>query len=330
MENKNKLLQAIGIPHSALMSVIFGMMFLSLPLGVFVMFHSEIGNDINYEFPLNEFDIFIAGIGISIPIDVQIGDAFIVIWVIFVILFTIAMLGPKEGFLKTMSSLLSHGKLQTKSNYMVAITKWFSILILISAVINFVQEGFGVSTVPPTVDNDLIQFFYVSIAPLTEEIGFRVLLIGLPLYAFYSHKNSIRHFFSSLWSPSSNLHIYDSKRAIILIVVVAVFFGVSHIISGEPWSNGKFAQATASGIILGWLYFRFGLISAIMVHWATNYFVFSYVNFISQVSLVSVQEAFTHSLVNTMEIIFIIAGILSVAVLVANQYYSKKETSLEV
>ena len=82
MENKNKLLQAIGIPHSALMSVIFGMMFLSLPLGVFVMFHSELGGDINYEFPLNEFDIFIAGIGISIPIDVQIGDAFIAIWVI--------------------------------------------------------------------------------------------------------------------------------------------------------------------------------------------------------------------------------------------------------
>lgn len=330
MENKNKLLQAIGIPHSALMSVIFGMMFLSLPLGVFVMFHSELGDDINYEFPLNEFDIFIAGIGISIPIDVQIGDAFIAIWLIFVILFTIAMMGPKEGFLKTMSSLLSHGKLETKSNYMVAITKWFSILILISAIINFVQEGFGVSTVPPTVDNDLEQFFYVSIAPLTEEIGFRVLLIGLPLYAFYSHKNSIKQFFISLWAPSSNLHIYDSKRAIILIVAVAAFFGVSHIISGEGWSDGKFAQATASGIILGWIYFRFGLISAIMVHWATNYFVFSYVNFISQVSLISVQEAFTHSLVNTMEIIFIIAGILSVAVLAANRYYTKKETSLEV
>ena len=67
-----------------------------------------------------------------------------------------------------------------------------------------------------------------------------------------------------------------------------------------------------------------------MVHWATNYFIFSYVNFISQVSLISVQDAFTHSLVNTMEIIFVIAGILSVAVLVANRYYTKKETSLEI
>ncbi|MFZ8938045.1 MAG: CPBP family intramembrane glutamic endopeptidase, partial [Nitrosopumilaceae archaeon] len=231
---------------------------------------------------------------------------------------------------KTMSSLLSHGKLKTKSNYLVAVTKWFSILILVSAIINFVQEGFGVSTVPPTAENNLIQFFYVTLAPITEEIGFRVLLIGLPLFAIYSHKSSLKHFFKSLWAPSDNLHVYDSKRAIILIVAVAAFFGLSHIISGEPWSNGKFAQATASGIILGWLYFRFGLISALLVHWATNYFVFSYVNFISQVSLISVEEAFSHSLVHTMEIIFLISGVLSACILILSYYNSRKKPALEI
>ncbi|NCF22299.1 MAG: CPBP family intramembrane metalloprotease [Nitrosopumilaceae archaeon] len=330
MENSNKILQAIGIPHSALLSVIFGMMILSFPLGTFVMFHTELGDDINFELPLNQFELFVAGIGISIPIDIEIGDAFIFLWLVYVILFTVALLGPKDGFLKTMSSLLSHGKLKTKSNYLVAVTKWFSILILVSAIINFVQEIFGVSTVPPPAENNLIQFFYVSLAPITEEIGFRVLLIGLPLFAIYSHKSSVKHFFRSLWAPSDNLHIYNSRRAIILIVVVAAFFGLSHIISGEPWSNGKFAQATASGIILGWLYFRFGLVSAILVHWATNYFVFSYVNFISQVSLISLEEAFSHSLVHTMEIIFLISGVLSVCILLLSYYTSKKKPALEI
>jgi hypothetical protein len=330
LENSNKILQAIGIPHSALLSVIFGMMILSFPLGTFVMFHTELGDDINFELPLNQFELFVAGIGISIPIDIEIGDAFIFLWLVYVILFTVALLGPKDGFLKTMSSLLSHGKLKTKSNYLVAVTKWFSILILVSAIINFVQESFGVSTVPPPAENNLIQFFYVTLAPITEEIGFRVLLIGLPLFAIYSHKSSVKHFFRSLWAPSDNLHIYNSRRAIILIVVVAAFFGLSHIISGEPWSNGKFAQATASGIILGWLYFRFGLVSAILVHWATNYFVFSYVNFISQVSLISLEEAFSHSLVHTMEIIFLISGVLSVCILLLSYYTSKKKPALEI
>jgi hypothetical protein len=292
LQNPNKVLQGIGIPHSALLSVIFGMMFLAFPLGAFVMFNSELGGDINFEFPLNQFELFLAGFGISIPINVEVGDAFIVLWVFYIIFFTIAMMGPKDGFLKTMSSLLSHGKLQTKSNYMVAVTKWFSILILISAIINFVQEGFGVSTTPPVIENDLTQFFYVSLAPITEEIGFRVILIGLPLFAFYSQRTSVKHFFKSLWSPSDTLHIYESRKAILLIIIVAAFFGLSHIISGEPWSNGKFAQATASGIILGWLYFRFGLVAAILVHWGTNYFVFSYVNFISQISLISVDDVF--------------------------------------
>jgi hypothetical protein len=320
LQSPNKILQAIGIPHSALLSVIFGMMVLSFPLGAYVMFQSELGGDINFEFPINLFDIF----------EIEMGDAFVILWVIYVIIFTIAMSGPKQDFIKTMSSLLSDGKLTRQTNYMVAVTKWFSILILVSAIINFIQEGFGISTIPPPVENDLIQFFYVSLAPITEEIGFRVLLIGLPLLAFYSHKVSVKHFFKGLWSPSNNLHIYETRRAIILILIVAVFFGLAHIISGEPWSGGKFAQATISGLILGWVYFRYGLISAILVHWATNYFVFSYVDFISQISFISVEDAFSHSLVSTMEIIFLISGVLSVCVLIINYFYSKQKPVLDI
>jgi hypothetical protein len=320
LQSPNKILQAIGIPHSALLSVIFGMMVLSFPLGAYVMFQSELGGDINFEFPINLFDIF----------EIEIGDAFVILWVIYVIIFSIAMSGPKQDFIKTMSSLLSDGKLTRHTNYMVAVTKWFSILILVSAIINFIQEGFGISTIPPPVENDLIQFFYVSLAPITEEIGFRVLLIGLPLLAFYSHKVSVKHFFKGLWSPSNNLHIYETRRAIILILIVAVFFGLAHIISGEPWSGGKFAQATISGLILGWVYFRYGLISAILVHWATNYFVFSYVDFISQISFISVEDAFSHSLVSTMEIIFLISGVLSVCVLIINYFYSKQKPVLDI
>jgi membrane protease YdiL (CAAX protease family) len=93
---------------------------------------------------------------------------------------------------------------------------------------------------------------------------------------------------------------------------------------------GKFAQATASGIILGWLYFRYGLISAILVHWATNYFIFSYVDFISQISLISVEDAFSHSLITTMEIIFLVSGTISISVLLINYFYSKRKQILDI
>ena len=328
LQTPNKILQSIGIPYSALLSVIFGMMVLSFPLGAYVMFQSDLGGDISFEYPLSELELF-SSFSDVIPFEISIGDAFIVLWMLYSVFFAIAILGPKDEFLKTLSTLLSQGTLNTKSNYLVSITKWFSILILISALITFIQEGFGVYTTPPDTENDLVQFFYVTLAPLIEEIGFRVILIGLPLYAFYSNRVSSKHFLRSLWSPKS-LHIYNSKKAIFLIVLVAILFGLSHIISGEPWSNGKFAQATASGIILGWIYFRVGLIASILVHWATNYFIFSYVNFVSQITLISVEEAFSHSLINTMEIIFLISGGLSSCVLLLNYFYSKKKEQLQV
>lgn len=305
------------------------MMLLSFPFGVFVVFKTDIGNEINFQYPLNGLDIF-KEVGYLIPSFIEIGDVFIVIWSIYAIFFTISMLGPDKGFLKTLSANLSHGKSETNSNYLITITKWFSILILISIIIDFTQQQLGIVTIPPSVDNDLAQFLYVSLSPLVEEFGFRVILIGLPLFVFYSHKLSIIHFLKSLWNPNRNLHIYDSKKPLILIVLVGIFFGLAHIISGEPWSEGKFAQATASGIILGWLYFRFGLITAVLVHWATNYFIFSYANFVSQINQMTIDAAFSHPLINTMEILFLISGLFSISVLIMNYFYSKRDQKLKI
>ena len=329
MQVPNKILQIITIPHLALLSVVFGMMLLSFPIGVFVVFDTDIGDDINFQYPLNDLDIF-KEIRYLVPSDIEIGDVFIVLWVIYAILFTIAMFGPDKVFLKSLSANLSSEKLETKSNYLIAITKWFSILILISIIIDFIQQRFGIVTVPPSVDNNLAQFLYVSLSPIVEELVFRVILIGLPLFVFYSNKLSLKHFFKSLWNPNHNLHIYDFRKTLFLIVFAGIFFGLAHIMTGEPWSEGKFAQATASGIILGWLYSRYGLIPAILVHWGTNYFIFSYANFVSQINEITIDAAFFHPLINTMEMLFLISGIFSVFVLLVHYFNSKKEQKLKI
>ena len=44
---------------------------------------------------------------------------------------------------------------------------------------------------------------------------------------------------------------------------------------GEPWSAGKVAQATAAGVILGWAYYRYGIVVAILVHIMVNYMLFA-------------------------------------------------------
>ena len=330
MSHLNNILHGFGIPLSALVSVIFGMMILSFPLGTYTLFNSEIGDDIDYSFPLDQFDIFIAGINLGIPIEYEIGDVFLVFWSIFLILFVITFLGPRNNFLQTISQLLTKDKINTDANYLVNVIKWFSVIVVISGIINFVQESFGISTLPPEYTNDLTLFLAITISPITEELGFRVMLIGIPLFLIFAHKSSIKFFFSVLWHPYNNLHIMQHKRAISIIIVVGLFFGLAHIISGEPWSEGKFAQATISGIIIGWVYYRYGLISAILVHWATNYFIYSYIFFISDLNQVSIENAISHSMISTLEIILVATGILSIIMLVINYFKTKNQKELRI
>ena len=324
MSNLENIIHGVGIPFSALTSVIFGLMIVSFPLGAYAIFNSEIGDDIDYNFPLEKFDMFLAGINLQLPLEYEIGDIFITVWSIFIILFVISFLGPKKNFMKTISDILSNGKNSFSDNYMINIIKWFSILVLISAVITIIQESFGIVTKPPDTANDLILFLQISLAPITEEIGFRLILIGIPLFLIYSHKSSIKFFFKSLWNPYSNLHVYEKRKAIALIIGVGIFFGIAHVISGEPWTDGKILQASIGGIILGWVYFRYGLAAAIILHWATNYFIYSYLFLISEINGISVQNATTHSMIGTFEIILIVSGIISSVMVLLNYKNSKK------
>lgn len=319
MINTSKLIQGLGIPFSALTSIVVGMMLISFPIGLFVVFNSDIGNDITFDFPINDLDFF-KSMKIDLPLEISIGDIFIGLWILYAIFFTLGLIGPRKNFLKVLIPIISNGKLEIEQNYVMSALFWFSILILSSAIITYSQEFFGIETTPPSSDNSLVQFLLISISPITEELGFRMILIGLPLFLFYSNRFSVKTFFKSIWSPYENFNLHENKKPFILILIVGVLFGASHILIGEPWSNGKFAQATVSGIILGWVYYRFGFISAVLIHWGTNYFVYSYGNLISQLSQVSIDQAFTSPMINTLEFILIIYGIISLSIL----FYSRQ------
>jgi hypothetical protein len=302
------------------------MMVLSFPAGAYLVFNSEIGDDITYKYPMDSLSLFLAGIGFEIPVKFELGDGFVVIWCIFLILFTTAIFGPKKNFTRVLQSMISEGRYKIQDSYIVATIKWFSILVVVSGGIIGIQEFIGISVEQPVAQNQLIQFFDISLAPIIEEFGFRVILIGLPLFALYSHKSSFKFLVKSLWWPWQNLRSVNTKKALLVIVTAGVLFGAAHIFSDEAWSTGKLAQAIASGIIIGWVYFRYGLVPAVLIHWATNYFIFSYGYIVADINQISIGDAFSHSLLNTLELMLIATGIISVAVLVLNYVYSKNHT----
>jgi hypothetical protein len=296
-------------------------MIFSFPIGAYLFFNSNIGKSIDYSFPLSELET-VQKLGLDLPSWVGIGDLFAALWAFFVIIFAIAVFGPKKSFAKVLSPIMSGAHEMHEGNYLVDAIRWFCIIIVLSEAIDFVQQGFGVSITPPPFENDLVQFLAVSIAPIMEEIGFRMVLIGIPLFLFYSNKPSGRLFFRSLWNPSANLSITEHKKAIILIVLVGVLFGASHVMS-EQWSHGKFGQAAMSGIIIGWVYYRYGFVSALLIHWATNYVIFSYGYLVSAVNDTMFVDAFSHPLIQTIEVLFVITGVLSIAMM-SIRYKKKK------
>ena len=186
---------------------ICGLFTISLALGVYVFYASDIGGGINYEYPINSVIGMYDGEPISAINGITIGHIFAIMWALTVGMFAISIKGSKIGYFHALEKMRDGIKAHTIYNHMFQATRWFSILILVSVVIVVIQGLLGVEVVPPEIKNDLVGFYQISNAPYIEEVMFRILLIGIPLYLIYSHKASGSHFLKSLWHPDVHLHI---------------------------------------------------------------------------------------------------------------------------
>lgn len=310
----DKIIRVLSVPYSAFISVIFGIMIISFPIGAYLVFDSNIGSNINYQYPLDGVNFFVAGIGYKLPVTFQLGDVFILAWSAYIVLFSVAYAGPLSSLTRTLASIMSDGWKNLKENGLVDMITWLAILVMSSVVIDLVQGIFGIKIQPPQFQNSLVEFFQLTISPLTEEIGFRVLLVGVPLFLIFSHRASLQAFFKSLWRPAKYLNITDNRKAMAIIITVGIFFGAAHIISGTPWSPGKITQATLAGIIIGWVYVRYGLGPAILVHWGTNYFVYSYLFFISTLGQEPLSTGISNPFSDTLEQLLMITGAIAIAI----------------
>ena len=102
----DKFQHVIAIPYSALASVIFGMMIISFPIGAYVVFNSDLGKEINFQYPLDGVDIFLGGIGFKLPVHFEIGDGFIVMWCLYLVLFAISLTGSQRSLMKALSLVM--------------------------------------------------------------------------------------------------------------------------------------------------------------------------------------------------------------------------------
>ncbi|MEM2856338.1 MAG: CPBP family intramembrane glutamic endopeptidase [Candidatus Nitrosocaldaceae archaeon] len=303
MSVKKIFQQILLLLYCGLIMVIAGFMLLSFPIGSYTVFNTDIGGAITYEYPISSLN------SLYLPFTFNIGNIFIILWCIYLSLFSILLFKSKNILYALLYAIQSSS--HPYNNKLAMSIVWFSILFIGSKSINLIQQHFGIDIGSLNEDNLLLQFFGLSIAPLLEESIFRVILIGLPVYLFLINKRfNINELLRVLWNPFA--HLPFTKISYAIILVSSIIFGLLHIATG--WNYGKLSQATFAGIILGYVYYRYGLHASIILHWSANYFLVAYGLFSSIIYGFTWNEPSNNPLLSWLDILLTAISIIALSI----------------
>lgn len=127
--------------------------------------------------------------------------------------------------------------------------------IIFSNVGNFSKPDFLIEGNRP----DWYLMFLLLNAPVIEEILFRVLCIGIPVLLIALITGKECH---SLWKyPTGGFKI--NKLALFFIFFSSFIFGAAHI---KDWGVWKFYMASIQGIMLGYLFVKYGFYASVSIH----------------------------------------------------------------
>jgi hypothetical protein len=120
-------------------------------------------------------------------------------------------------------------------------------------------------------------FVGLTYPPLVEEFGFRVLLVGAVAFIL-SMGRPLKVALAAVWRPSKvyeGLAVGSGASMIIWAAMglSALTFGACHVYCGSnSWQIGKLPEAIYGGVVLGYVYVRYGFHVAVLTHWGVDYF----------------------------------------------------------
>jgi hypothetical protein len=223
---------------------------------------------------------FVTLITFVVPFNFSLGELFLALWTIYIILFAMAMNGPIRSIWNAVKAASTKGTKALFDNSMFATLIIFPVVVWVTVALSLLEQAGGVPTGNlPSVD-PFLQFVELSLAPLREELGFRVIPIGLAALLILFSRGRFRDGLLALWHPSRYLKKNDTpaqyKRNLTTIYVMiglsAVLFGLAHVLLGAGWGPGKILSAAVAGVGLAGLYYFYGFPAAVLLHWSIDYF----------------------------------------------------------
>ena len=223
---------------------------------------------------------FVTLLTFQIPITFNLGSLFLVLWTIYLILFAVALNGPIRNVWSAVKASAGKGTEALFDNSMLATLIVFPVVVWVTVALSLLEQAGGISTgsLPPA--DPLLQFVELSIAPLREELGFRVIPIGIAAMLILFSSGRFRDGLMALWHPARYLKKNDSPEKYrrhlttiyVAIILSAILFGLAHVLLGAGWGPGKILSAAVAGVGLAGLYYLYGLPAAVLLHWSIDYF----------------------------------------------------------
>jgi hypothetical protein len=260
--------------------LLVGMAFASFPFGAYAFFSNQL-NGTAATATFRQLYVFAAGILLpfSVPSGVfSVGATFFFVWAVYLSFLVLLVKGPWYSMVKAVRNIMADGTLAIYSSGALTWSVAFPATLLLAVYIDMLLTAVGVPIGSISTADARYAFWSISYAPLIEEVGFRVTIIGLVTlliaYRWGGGWKSLR----ALWHPSRTLgalKIESWRHPGIYAAIVgsAAIFGVQHVLGG--WDVGKFFSSLVVGLAFGLIYFTHGLPAAVMMHWGFNYFEYS-------------------------------------------------------
>jgi len=281
------------------------MMLVSFPVGIYTVFGTHLSGNFSASTPVYSvaYNFFFAAV--QVPLVGNFGGAFVVLSAIY-LGFLLLAARQGAGLLKALRASVSDGYDALFTNPLAATLVVLGAVSFVTILVDTFQTGAGISTGVLTGDPFLLLQNF-TLAPLTEETTFRMIMIGLPvlilslvMFRDFSPMKALKALWrpSSVWDvdetgetetvtvrsfketspaifpddPSDSLKVRAIKPVVyVFLVLSSLIFGYSHYASGIGWGPGKVSEAALAGLALGYLYIKYGFQTTVLLHWSVNY-----------------------------------------------------------
>ena len=235
-----------------------------------------------------------------IPVSINVGLLFSLLWGIYLICFFAAW-RYRESLQRTVRNVISRSPTDAFKNCLFAMPLISSVVLISAVLITLLEAASGIHTGEPPLPEDHFQaFILLTLAPVVEEIGFRLTPIGtfLVAYLFWfrrlketpiSRMERLKIYFIAFLYPEKAKRMVGAKNVSdsgvrdgissgewLIIVLTSISFGLAHVLSGG-WEIGKVASTSVQGFALGLTYLLYGIQAPILLHWFFNYYAYTYI-----------------------------------------------------